>query len=74
MRVYILILYWLPTFLRAAWRMDRGRYFVFRTESNDFLKWCLYMRGPGPVGDSLDEFFEQAAEEVTARQRRGEWV
>lgn len=46
MRRFILAIWWLPAWFRIQWRFATGRLFIFRNESNEFLRYMLWWTDP----------------------------
>ena len=71
------VLYWLPEMLCSMWKVKNGRLFVFRNESNAFVRFVV--DGISPDGLShmsrdLQNYYDQAFNEVAARKRMGTWT
>ncbi len=76
MKKWLLVIFWLPVLSRCIWRHVGGRFFVFRDESNEFLRfvWWMNSHSRGGAGEDVDDFYAKAREEIAARQRRGAWA
>ena len=70
-----LLLFWLPAWFRVCWRKESGRFFIFRDESNEFLRYLWFINTePGAVRGDVQELLDMAMEEIAARQRTGAWT
>lgn len=68
----IMVLYWLPAMIRTMWKFRRGRFFIFRNESNGFLKF-LWAANPNDEESEIHGYFLRAMDEIQARRRTGVW-
>lgn len=63
MRERVLFVFWLPAMPRMIWRLLLGRFFIFRNEGNEFLRYMLWLTSE----DEEDEEDEDEEEEEEAR-------
>lgn len=65
---WVLSIYWLPNIVRCLWRDSRGRFFIFRDEPDEFLRFLLYILRD-LEDDPLLDFRQQVLAEIEARRR-----
>ncbi len=75
MRAKLLILFWFPSMTRVMWRMASGRLFIYRDESNDFLRFMLWYlpRGVPAEYEHTHNLIAHLDDEIDMRRRRGDW-
>lgn len=72
LKAFAVWVFWLPTLCRCLSRFVEGRFFVFRDESNAFLRYMQWL-GEDERDDEAAEFVAAAMDEIAARQRMGTW-
>ena len=66
----ILNLYHLPALCRTCWKHQQGRWYIFRNESDEFLKYLMYkvQRITHKEGTDFESFMAQAKAEINTRE------
>ena len=66
----ILNLYHLPALCRTCWKHQQGRWYIFRNESDEFLKYLMYklQRSNYKEGADFESFMAQAKAEINTRE------
>ena len=71
MKALILFLYHWPAVVRCAWRDANGRLFIFRNESDEFLRYEHAIYGQGEdVPEGLRGFHAQLMAEIALRRAK----
>ena len=71
----VLLLFWLPAWIRACWLHATGRFFIFRDSSNEFLRFIRWVNGAKcSVDADMQALLDKAMDEIEARKRRGDWT
>lgn len=74
MKEKLLLLFWMPAVIRTMVRFSAGGLFVFRNESDEFLRFLWWALRDEKTSDDLAGYFGQCMDEIKARVRRGDWV
>ena len=69
LKAWIVLMFWLPAWLRVCWLHATGRFFIFRDSSNEFLRFIWWVNGAKcSVDAEMQALLDMAMDEIEAHR------